>query len=270
MAGRVKFRSVYIFRVHHPAFVEGLPPGPIGPAANLYQSEDTSATRSPIPRPRAARSPDRTGAGGALPGLSKRSTVKPGGRQHRGLEILARGQTLDQRGRGAARIPAGQLGHGREGEGVGGVGVDGRARRAPSRPGTPGRRPRTTARLSSSTPKRSHSPAAHAGVALVEPEWYPHAHRLVQSQMGQLVAEGAERSPRVGPEHDRAAPGARPPRPMRALAPGERSSRRPSGTTIRRSGPGARRRGQATRRADRASASSMARVSCSGHATAVT
>ncbi len=51
-------------------------------------------------------------------------------------------------------------------------------------------------------PSRSHSPAAQDGVALVEPERDPHGDRLVQREMGELVAEGADEVVLVGAEED--------------------------------------------------------------------
>ena len=116
-------------------------------------------------------------------------------------------------------------------------------RRAPSSARRVGHRaPRATARLSSSDPEPIPLPGRPAGVALVEPERDPTPDRLVQGQVGELVAERAGEVAAVGAEQDGPASGqgdAGAPRGARPRV--SESSRRASGTTMRRSGPGWRR-----------------------------
>ena len=139
------------------------PPGGAGPPGDAGvlirgRPRPPGATR----RPRAARSPAHSGAGSIAARSPRTVHRQAGGRQNRGIEILSSCQALEQRGRGCR------------------WGSGGRARPRPSRPGhrprrrvvslarsapssarNPGSAPRATARLSSSTPRRSHSPAAH-------------------------------------------------------------------------------------------------------------
>ena len=56
LAGWVKFRSVYIFRLYLPALIERQPPLPVGPAPKVYQSEDKGSNERP---PAACQEPSR-------------------------------------------------------------------------------------------------------------------------------------------------------------------------------------------------------------------
>ena len=136
-------------------------------------------------------------------------------------------------------VPPGQLEDGRHGQRVGGVGRVGRPAGPHRARRKSGSAPRATERLSSSVrgapilrrPSRRSLRRTRAELALGP---------LVQREMSELVAEVWERSPAVGAEQDGPALGKRDgcsPGGARPLV--RESSRRASGTTIRRIGPGA-------------------------------
>ena len=181
--------------------------------------------RVPTRRRPAARSRGRIADGRVrCHSSSKRSTREPGRGEDRGVEAPALVQPREQRAERAGRVPPGQLGHRGCGQRVRRV----RARlRSPKRAverRSPGSAPRATARFSSSAPRRSHSPAAHAAYPSSNQSGTRHVHLLVQGQMGQLVPEGAGEVVAVGPDHDGAeSRAARPPAPQRGARPsGER------------------------------------------------
>jgi hypothetical protein len=86
--GRVKFRSVYSFRLYFPALVERLPSLPIGSAAKVYQSEDDRSNERP---PAACQEPGReavAAADRALPLLLEAIDGETRCRENCGFEVL--------------------------------------------------------------------------------------------------------------------------------------------------------------------------------------
>ena len=197
-----------------------------------------------------------------------------GSGENRLVERLPATQPLHEGRQATGRVPPRQLDHGRGCEAVRRLAPwsatpAGRCRGRRD-PGQRRAQPRGSGRAA---PRRSHSPAAQLGVALVEPERNRHPHRLVQGQMGQLVAKNAWKLRGVGAQGDGAASrGWRSRHPTRARVGWvSESSTRPSRTTTRRSESGSRepRPGHCEgRSASRASATASG--SWSGHATAVT
>ena len=98
--GRVKFRSLLGFGLHVPADVEGGPADPIGTPAPAPTSQTTHEGDQ---QPAAAR--DQPVAQGvpplerSLPFLLEATDGEPGGREHGGVEVLARLESGEQRRR---------------------------------------------------------------------------------------------------------------------------------------------------------------------------
>ena len=225
-SGQVQARSI-CFRVHHPAFVQGRPRCAGRPVAEICTKPRTPVPPGATRRPRASQVTSRTAAGrsAARPRRS-RSDRQSGRGQHRASRRPRPEISRSTSGvKAAARIPAGQFGHGRVDKRIGGVG------RCLAVPGSaPSRAERARAALHAATARfssRRLEPVPLAGgphgIPLIEPEGYPHPAPLVQSEMGELVPEGAREVAAIGPDaRSSGSPGSATPAPqLRRAAAGE-------------------------------------------------